>query len=259
METGLMQLVTEGQNDEVLTTSKIVAENFGKRHADVLESIGNILSNSDKTYNNNKTEISVISSMFRKSSYKVKNSLRSYPIYYMNRDGFSLLAMGFDGKKALQFKLKFIEAFNKMEEYIKNQDKPSYQIEDQVLRAEKWIKEQKYTLSLYNTVKENKPKVSYYDKVLQSKSLVTATQIAKDYGMSARTLNTKLHDLGIQYKRGGQWFLYGKYQGLGYTQSKTYNNDKVTRLNTQWTQKGRLFLYDLLKDNNILPVVEQNN
>lgn len=112
---------------------------------------------------------------------------------------------------------------------------------------------------LKEAVKIAKPKVSYYDKVLQSKSLVTVTQIAKDYGMSAREFNSKLYELGVQFKQSGQWHLYSKYQNKGYTQSKTYSNDKVTRLNTQWTQKGRLFLYDLLKDNNILPVVEQSN
>lgn len=108
-----------------------------------------------------------------------------------------------------------------------------------------------------STIKEQQPKVSYYDAVLQSKSLMTVTQIAKDYGMSAKTLNSKLYELGIQFKQSGQWHLYSKYQDLGYTQSKTYTNDKVTRLNTQWTQKGRLFLYEQLKKIDILPVVEQ--
>ena len=108
-----------------------------------------------------------------------------------------------------------------------------------------------------STIKEQQPKVSYYDAVLQSKSLMTVTQIAKDYGMSARALNSKLSELGIQFKQADQWFLYSKYQDLGYTQSKTYTNDKVTRLNTQWTQKGRLFLYEQLKKIDILPVVEQ--
>lgn len=104
------------------------------------------------------------------------------------------------------------------------------------------------------------PKVSYYDGVLQSESLVTTTQIAKDYGMSARALNSKLYELGIQFKQGGQWFLYSKYQGSEYVQSKTYNNGGgITRLNTQWTQKGRKFIYEKLKENDILPVVENSN
>ena len=110
---------------------------------------------------------------------------------------------------------------------------------------------------LAKAVELAEPKVNYYDSVLQSQDLVTVTQIAKDYGMSARALNSKLYELGIQFKQSGQWHLYSKYQDLGYTQSKTYTNDKIARLNTQWTQKGRLFLYEQLKKIDILPVVEQ--
>lgn len=103
------------------------------------------------------------------------------------------------------------------------------------------------------------PKVSYYDIVLNSPNLVTVTQIAKDYGKSGKWLNKLLNELKIQYKQSNQWLLYSKYQGKGYTQSVTYADEdsEFTKLNTKWTQKGRMFIYDKLKELNILPVVER--
>ena len=89
------------------------------------------------------------------------------------------------------------------------------------------------------------------------------TEIAKDYGKSAKGMNSMLNDFGIQYKQGGVWFLYAKYQDKGYTQTKTQNYNRPdgtqgSRVHMYWTQKGRLFLYDLLKSEGILPMVEQD-
>lgn len=111
---------------------------------------------------------------------------------------------------------------------------------------------------------ELKPKADYTDQVLKNKSLVTITQIAKDYGMSGRQFNKLLNDIGVQYKTGGynkQWLLYSKYQDKGWTHSDTI---RFTRsdgrddfvLETKWTQKGRLGLYELLKKHGILPTIE---
>ena len=109
-------------------------------------------------------------------------------------------------------------------------------------------------------IAEMQPKVSYYDLILQNQSVMPIVQIAKDYGFSARTMNQKLHELGVQYKSGGVWLLYQKYTPEGYTQTKTYlNDDGACNVHTYWTQKGRLFLYDLLKRKGILPRIEQNN
>ena len=106
---------------------------------------------------------------------------------------------------------------------------------------------------------ELKPKASYYDLILQNNSVVPITVIAKDYGMSGRALNKLLHELGVQYKMGGTWLLYQHYADMGYTQSKTHAIDaNRNKMHTYWTQKGRLFLYDLLKnERNILPLVER--
>lgn len=112
-------------------------------------------------------------------------------------------------------------------------------------------------------IAELQPKASYYDVVLNCKDLVSVTEIAKDYGKSAKWLNEKLHELGIQFKQGGKiWLLYQKYAEKGYTSTKTQtyngNDGEVhTKVHTYWTQKGRLFIYDKLKAENILPVMEK--
>lgn len=111
-------------------------------------------------------------------------------------------------------------------------------------------------------INEMKPKADYCDKILSSKSLLTITQIAKDYGMSGKAMNQILHDLNIQYKQSGQWLLYSRYQSKGYTSSETIDikqdDGKVlVRLSTKWTQKGRLYLYERLKKEGYLPLIEQ--
>ncbi|UXR72325.1 phage antirepressor KilAC domain-containing protein [Staphylococcus sp. IVB6240] len=119
-------------------------------------------------------------------------------------------------------------------------------------------KEREGRLVAEQQVKELQPKATYYDLILQNKSLLSVTKIAKDYGMSARGLNKLLHELGVQYKQGDIWLLYAKYQDNGYTHTSTYPLDEErSKVTTKWTQKGRLFIYDLLKRNNILPVIEK--
>src|SRR5690625_4428280 len=119
--------------------------------------------------------------------------------------------------------------------------------------------EQKKRKELENENKELKPKATYHDLVLQSDSLLSVTQIAKDFGMGAPTLNKILHELGVQYKKGHRWYLYHQYQDKGYTQSKTYAiNAEETKDHMYWTQKGRLFIYEILKEKKgILPNIEK--
>ena len=107
-------------------------------------------------------------------------------------------------------------------------------------------------------IAEYEPKATYCDLVLASPNAVPISLIAKDYGMSAIAFNKLLHDLGIQYKQSGTWLLYQEYAGFGYTKSATYLDEVsgFTRMNTKWTQKGRLFLYQTLKANDILPLIE---
>lgn len=135
------------------------------------------------------------------------------------------------------------------------------------LLALKAEREARKALEVDNKVKDQqiaelKPKASYYDLILQCPSLLSVTEIAKDYGLSAKALNKMLHDLGVQFSQSGVWFLYSKYQSYGYTQTKTQNYNRPdgtqgARTHMYWTQKGRLFLYDLLKRRGILPMIER--
>lgn len=111
-------------------------------------------------------------------------------------------------------------------------------------------------------IREIQPKAQYLDNVMHSKSLVLTTQIAKDYGMSGAKFNSLLASLGVQYKMRDQWLLYAQYHDKGYTASKAFeishSDGSITvRYQTEWTQKGRRFLYLLLKENGILPTVER--
>ena len=115
---------------------------------------------------------------------------------------------------------------------------------------------------LNNLIGELKPKADYTDLILKNRSLVTITQIAKDYGMSGQAMNKILHSLGIIYNQSGQWLLYSRHQVRGYTHSETVSithadGREAVKMNTKWTQKGRLFLYDTLKKEDIVPVIER--
>ncbi|MDD6210524.1 MAG: phage antirepressor KilAC domain-containing protein [Bacteroidales bacterium] len=102
-------------------------------------------------------------------------------------------------------------------------------------------------------LREAAPKVEYVDNVLQSANTYTANQIAKELGFSAETLNKKLKDLGVQYKQSGQWLLSYKYQNRGYTKTRTYTYTRAdgstgTAIQTVWTESGRMFIHNLLKE-----------
>jgi phage antirepressor YoqD-like protein len=105
---------------------------------------------------------------------------------------------------------------------------------------------------------------TYLDQILRSKGTMTITQIAKDYGLSGPQLNKILHEERVQYKQNRQWLLYQKYSDKGYTRSETIditrsNGDPDVTLNTRWTQKGRLFIHDLLTKREIIPNVDRDH
>lgn len=109
-------------------------------------------------------------------------------------------------------------------------------------------------------IAEMKPKADYVDNILKSGKSLTVKQISADYGMTSHAMNKLLHELGVQYKQSKQWFLYKKYLSSGYTKSETYiDRYGCPHMYTKWTQKGRLFLYELLKRNGVLPLMEQDN
>lgn len=119
------------------------------------------------------------------------------------------------------------------------------------------------TIAVQNQqILEMKPKVSYYDVVLNCKDLISTSAIAKDYGKSAIWMNRYLHEKGVQFKQGDIWLLYQKYAQKGYTSTKTHSypgtdGETHTKVHTYWTQKGRLFIYELMKSDGMMPLIEQ--
>lgn len=235
----------------LVVSSRVIANELGKRHADVLESLDRILENGD------------FRSLCIPSTYKVDGQQREYKEYLLTKDGFTLYMFNIQGYN--EFKMAYINKFNEMEKALSVKQLPKTYSEALRELADSWDREQ--ALIEENTKKdiviaEMKPKVSYYDIILSSTDCMTVTQIGKDYGLSAKSLNQILNNLKIQYKQSGQWLLYQKYAAEGYTKSETTSFVKTdgsigTNLLTKWTQKGRLFLYELLKDHGHLPLIEQ--
>lgn len=268
-------LVYRGKDNQPLTNSLLVAETFGKEHRNVLRDIKNLIEGG--VLKNEQTP------MFEETTYISEQNKQIYPLYVMNQDGFTLLAMGFNGKKAMEFKLKYIEAFNAMKKQIE-QSKPSVpqnylealkslikaEEEKQQLALENKQKDEtiitisKANVELGNKITEMLPKVSYYDRILQSNATMTITQIAQDYGMSAIAMNKELESMRIQHKERGQWILYAQFLKGGYVHSRAVDiirrdGRHDVKYNTEWTTKGRLFLYEALKGKGILPLIEQEN
>lgn len=141
-----------------------------------------------------------------------------------------------------------------------------YQVKElsgQELMARALIEAQNVLAAKDKVIEEMKPKASYYDVILNCKGLLATSVIAKDYGWSAIRLNEYLHKKGIQFKQGKTWLLYQKYATEGYASTKTHEhlgNDGTNHANvhTYWTQKGRRFIYDLLKNDGIVPLIERD-
>lgn len=165
----------------------------------------------------------------------------------------SMLQRNEKGKQARQYFIEVEKRWNSPEMIIKR----AHELLEQKVAA---LTTSKLMLEQQN--KELKPKADYVDKILKSTSLVTIGQIAKDYGLSAIEMNKLLNSLGVQYKQSGQWLLYSKYHAKGYTHSETVDITRRdgradVKMNTKWTQKGRLFLYELLKSEDIVPTIEK--
>ncbi|HDJ3183889.1 TPA: phage regulatory protein/antirepressor Ant [Staphylococcus aureus] len=234
-----------------VVSSRVVAKEINRRHDNVKRDLEQILISSN------------MSALIIPSNYKDSRG-RNQKEYLLTKDGFTLYMFNIQGHN--EFKMAYINKFNEMENALQNRLPATYK---EALAQLLETVEEKEKLELENNMNKQKiaeyePKASYLDTILNNKSLVTVGQIAKDYGMSAQALNKLLHDLKVQYKQSGQWLLYSNLHAEGYTHSSTTeiehkDGSTSVRMNTKWTQKGRLFIYDLLKENDVLPVIEQAN
>ena len=233
------------EDGKVLVSSRVVSQDFNKMHKNVIRDVENLIESDGSKMSHQ---------MFIESSYE--NRGKQYKEYLMNRDGFSLLVMGFTGKEALQWKLKYIEAFNMMEEELKNrvpQLTRKQQLQLQILNGTELERigalkeyELEVTAPLLNTIEKQTPKVEYFDNVLLPKDedgnrYKTVTDIANDLGISGRKLNELLHEKGVQYKQSGSWKLYSNYYYLVKEHYCDYDINQYGQV-LKWSEKGRKFL-----------------
>lgn len=188
---------------------------------------------------------------------------REQETWLINESGLYALIFGSKMEEAEQFKRwvtsEVLPSIRKTGGYIAGQE----QMTDEQIVAQALLVANNIINQKDKQIEEMKPKAEYYDSILKNKGLVTTNQIAKDYGMSAQEMNKLLNQLGVQYKQSNQWLLYSKYHDKGYTHSYTFDIVRAdgrsdVKMNTKWTQKGRMFIYDILKGEGILPMIEQN-
>lgn len=240
-------------------TSLEIAEVTGKEHKHVMRDIRVLL------------EQGVSRSNFGLSSYKQaqpNGGTKDVPCYVLTKKGCLILASGYDAL----LREKIINRWEELEakelstvkipttfaEALRLAADQAEKIEAQQKQLEANSKE---IVELSGTISTMQPKITYVDSILASKETVTTTQIAQDYGQSAKAFNILLRNYGIQHKVGGQWILYAKYLPCGYVQSDTISiehkdGSSGSVMHTKWTQKGRLFLYEELKKHGHLPLIE---
>ncbi len=198
-----------------------------------------------------------------KLSRRFADSGQNREMYVINESGLYSLVLSSKLPKAREFKhwvtskilpsLRKYGAYFTPEALYQSLCKPENLIE--ILHA--LADEQKRNTDLSVENARLSVKARYYDEILNSKNNVPVTQIAKDYGMSAIAFNKMLHEYGIQYPIRNSWVLYAEYANNGYTQSKTYKYaENKASMHTCWTQKGRLFLYEFLRERGVLPMCE---
>jgi len=228
----------------LVVSSRTVAEELGKRHSHVLESIGNILLDRN------------LGSVIIEHEYKDKTG-RTLKEYLLTEKGFTIYMFNIQGYN--EFKMAYVNEFERMKNQIQ-QNTDSYMIEDPVERAKRWIEEQEQVKQLEtdNVIKDQiigelQPKADYVDEILSSTGTMTITQIAADYGLTAQKLNKILKQAKLQRLVGKQWVLYAEHMNKGYTKSHTINITRTdgspdTMPQTKWTQKGRLKIHEIMTE-----------
>lgn len=241
------EIILKEENGQVLASSREVAEKFGKRHDSVLRDIDNLIK-SDSTI--------LWSEMFRETTYTNSRG-KNYRCFDMNRDGFSLLCMGFTGKEALEWKLKYINAFNQMEEKLKSNTQLTEEEKYKLMLFSKDASEVAYahnklveiaTAPLVAEIKEQKPKVEYHDDVLNKEGLIATTVIAKDLGFKSATKLNKIMNMNkiIFKNQSGTWCPYADYEWLisdGYADYQSYTQEHSSPC-LKWTEKGRKWIIE---------------
>ena len=245
------------QNGKLVTDSREVAEVTNKPHNDLMKSI--------RTYIEYLGQGSFSHSDFFIESTYFNSQNKEQPCYLLTKKGCDMVANKMTGEKGVLFTATYVTKFDEMEKQIKTNFKLPTSFKEALLQLVQ-AEDEKEVLTLGNKQKDQligelKPRADYTDNILKNTGLVTITQISKDYGMTAHEINVMLHDLKIQYKQSDQWLLYVSHHDKGYTHSETIpitrsDGRKDVKMITKWTQKGRLFLYNLLKGNNILPIIE---
>lgn len=243
----MTDIILSTQNGEPVASSRQIAESFEKNHRDVLRAVDNL-----------KEDVRNFAQMFFETT--VPDSYgREQRAYLMNRDGFTLLAMGFTGKAALEWKLKYIAAFNEMEKKLAKQP----QLTRSQLLATALIAAHEELEEKDKRIAELTPDAEFARAVCIADNCRTATSIAKDYGLTAEKLNKLHYSQRVQYKDSdGQWVLYKPYQGKGYTKNRKgkaiqRSNGKTYIPNTTvWTVEGEKLIHEQLKKLGITPRIE---
>lgn len=250
-------------------SSREVAEMMEVRHADLIGKIERHTTILEKV---NERNFSLVD-LWQLSSYKdAKGETRKE--YQVTKKGCEFLAHKTTGEKGDLFTIRYMNKFEEMEQYIKEQQVPQLtekqMLQLQILNGDEMERigalkqyEGVITKPLIDTIEkqsdainELKPHAEYAERVLEDKkTLLTPTQIAKDFGMSGQGLNALLHDLGVQYKQNGQWLLYAKYQGKGYARS-VQPDKPYAKSTTKWTQTGKKFIHDILRKNGYKTILE---
>lgn len=248
----------ENKNGILVVDSKILAKYLGVEHKNLIKKI--------ESYIERFSSATLVAQFYILSNYTSLDG-RTVKNYLITEKGVAQLLGGYNSTLPIAFELNiaYINEFERMKQYINTVNEESKLLlniinaKDNMSRA---IALNEYNQKIVEPLKienkEMKPKANYYDFVLQSPNLVTVRAMASDYGKSAQWLNKYLNEKGIQYKQGGTWYLYTKYSELGYAKFVTTAIDEEhTREHLKWTHKGRLFVYNLLKEDNIVPLLER--
>ena len=261
-----LQTLVENTNERM--TSLQIAEVTGKAHKNVMQSIRNMEPAWEK--------VQGLKFQLMQKEVETNNGGHKMQSYYsLTKEECLYIATKFNDEA----RAKLIKRWKELEEqYVAHALPTTYlealkslvQSEEQRQRLALENRAQQETISaitqenteLGNRITEMLPKVSYYDQILESNATMTVTQIAQDYGMSAVKFNRLLSDMKIQRKVQGQWILYTNYTPCGYVHSKAVDilrsdGRHDVKYNTEWTVKGRIFLYQTLKKKGILPLIEQ--